>query len=155
MADDSGNGVYLTMFFGKDRYTSPKLTVNGPDVPSVLKHLNDLSETSVDETGEEGASALDDLLEHIISIDAAATLKFGIQAPNAPQVTNTPATAPTAAVVPTGPVPNCDTHNTPMTWIADDTVKSGQNVGRHYSAWKCTQPFQRGVKCGMKNFTWK
>lgn len=148
------NPLQLSMFLGPDKYTAPQLVIRGETVQQITDHVNNLLE--VDEI--EGVSMLDTLLDGVLTINAAVTVKFGVAAKPAPSPDGgfTPGGfgAPSAPQAP--PAPNCDVHNLPMLWVADGVVKSGANAGKHYTAHKCSAPYSPGSpKCNMKNFAWK
>lgn len=148
MSDNVG-GVYLGIPLGS-KYGS-KLTLGGPDVNAVLKHLADLNE--IDENDPDGISAINYVLDGLLVIEAAVALKMPNSQPAA--TSSAPSGAVNVTPQPEGATPLCTTHNLPMTWVSDGIVKSGSNAGKHYSAWKCTAPYTPGVKCSFKDFTIK
>ena len=126
---------------------SARLTISATSVANLAGFLMELN--SEDQTDPENPIApISDILDHVNTINAAVNLKM--PQPES-RSANTQAAQP-AASTPAGNAPLCDTHQRPMVWEANGTVKTGQNAGRHFQAWKCSAPYQPGVRCGFKEF---
>lgn len=104
-----------------------RITISTADVAGMTKILNDLN--YVDETDPEGISALDEILTHVETVNAAVLLKF-------PQVSGGAGPAGnTSAPVEAGK--SCK--HGPMVW-REGTTKSGPNTGKPYKGWFCPAP---------------
>lgn len=123
-----------------------RLTISATSVTNLNGFLTELN--TDDETDPENPIApISDILDHVNTITAAVNAKMPQASPVGGGYSQPQASAPAPSAAPT-----CDTHQLPMKWEANGTVRSGQNAGRHFQAWKCVAPYQPGVKCGMKEF---
>ena len=121
MSEPVNEFVSLGMDLGPAR-----LTISAPDVSGVLKHLNALAE--IDEM--DGLSVINGVLDHVETIKAAVTVKFGVSnaVANRPTVNNnTPA--------PSGEAPSC-AHG-PMKFKSGTSAKTQ----KPYSGYFCTGPY--------------
>lgn len=113
-----------------------RLTLSTADVAGMTKFLNDLN--FVDETDPEAVTALDEILTHVETVNAAVLLKFPAASGGAGNAGSGPhAAAPAAAGKSCGP----DGSHGAMQW-REGTVKSGPNTGKPYKGWFC--PIPRG-----------
>lgn len=136
MADEQGNGVYLGLWLGQDRYTSPKLTLGAPNVAGIMVHLNDLTE--VDETDPEGMSPLNSMLDSINTIDAAVMLKMPQQTQPQPQRM----TSPDGGFTPGMPDNQAPANDAPSCNHGPMKFKSGvSKAGKPYKGYFCTAPY--------------
>jgi hypothetical protein len=140
-----GNGVYLGIFLGNRPYTTPKLTLGAESIGGLMKHLGDLNDP--DPTEPEGTSPLNDLLDHVQTIEAAVALKTPITPPVAgsspdggftPGGYNDPALAAPAPAA--GPGKTCE-HGA-MKYKEGVSAKNN----KPYKAYFCNAPYG-AVKC--------
>lgn len=100
MSDQTNDGVYLVIPFSNGNYGT-RLTVGSASVAGVQKHLTDLLD--VDETDPEGFSAMDSILDSVVTIEAAIALKMPKkETASAPQVA--PANVPAGKSCNHGPM---------------------------------------------------
>lgn len=105
-----------------------RLTISTADVAGMNKILNDLN--LVDEADPEGVSALDEILTHVETVNAAVLLKFPQVSGGAGNAGNATASAPAAGK-------SC-VHGA-MTY-REGTVQSGPRAGNAYKGWFCPAP---------------
>ena len=107
-----------------------RLTLSTSNVAGMNQFLNDLN--FVDETDPEALSALDEILTHVETINAAVLVKFPQASGGAGPAGNTAGNAPAAA-------PGKSCQHGPMTF-REGTTKSGPRAGQPYKGWFCPAP---------------
>lgn len=119
-----------------------RLTLSTSNVAGMNQYLTDLN--FVDETDPEGVSALDEILTHVETINAAVLLKF-------PQTSGGAGPAGNTAGNSSAPAGKSCEHGA-MVW-REGTTKSGPNQGKSYKGWFCSAP--RGAnQCRPVDFTY-